>query len=171
MSGLFFVFFGFGDGGGGGGGARAWRGHSSPRRRRRKEWGLSVLGDRWRGGLVYDGLVLDGLHVAVVGNWGPGWNVGGTLIRNTTGVHFPRPSVPAIAAMASVPEHTHTHTDIYTQENIHMRSHTHTYVRCCPPPSPLLLLLISSVGFRYSTPPALPPEIPPPCLTKLAPRL
>lgn len=25
--------------------------------------GLSVLGDRWRGGLVHDGLVLDGLHV------------------------------------------------------------------------------------------------------------
>lgn len=31
--------------------------------RRRKERGLSVLGDRWRGGLVHDGLVLDRLHV------------------------------------------------------------------------------------------------------------
>lgn len=43
---------------------RSGAGEDTALRRRRKErGGLSVLGDRWRGGLVHDGLVLDGLHV------------------------------------------------------------------------------------------------------------
>lgn len=40
---------------------RGWRGHSAEKEE--EGGGLSVLGDRWRGGLVHDGLVLDGLHV------------------------------------------------------------------------------------------------------------
>lgn len=43
------------------GGGAGWRRHSAEKEE--KGGGLSVLGDRWRGGLVHDGLVLDGLHV------------------------------------------------------------------------------------------------------------
>lgn len=47
---------------------RGWRRHSTEKQEERREsggggGGLSVLGDRWRGGLVHDGLVLDRLHV------------------------------------------------------------------------------------------------------------
>lgn len=43
---------------------RGWRGHGVEEDEKEEEGGgLSVLGDRWRGGLVHDGLVLDGLHV------------------------------------------------------------------------------------------------------------
>lgn len=55
----FFYFFGFRMG-------VAWQKSGAGEDtalRRRKERGLSVLGDRWRGGLVHDGLVLDRLHV------------------------------------------------------------------------------------------------------------
>lgn len=41
---------------------RGWRGHSAEKEEE-EGGGLSVLRDRWRGGLVHDGLVLDGLHV------------------------------------------------------------------------------------------------------------
>lgn len=41
---------------------RSWRGHSA-QKKGGGEGGLSILGDRWRGGLVHDGLVLDRLHV------------------------------------------------------------------------------------------------------------
>ena len=45
----------------------AWRrsgaGEDTALEKEEEGGGLSVLGDRWRGGLVHDGLVLDGLHV------------------------------------------------------------------------------------------------------------
>lgn len=149
---------------------------------------MSVLGDRWRGGLVHDGAGAGRAPCAVVGNRGPGWNVGGTLILSATVVLRHRsPLPPPICSFQrsyGKRSRTHTHTHIHTHTCVQCTKKkiytgvffpppflTHTDVRQSlhqqhPPPLPSLFffftLLISSFGFSYSAPPASSIFSPPP---------
>ncbi len=88
---------------------------------------------------------------AVVGNWGPGWNVGGTLILSATVVLRHRSPLPPPICSFHRSYGKRSCTHMHTHKNIHRRSHTHTYVRDCP-------LLICSFGFSCSAAAAaLPP--------------
>lgn len=97
-----------------------------------------------------------------MGNWGPGWNVGGTLILSATVVLRHRsPLPPPICSF-----HRSYGKRSCAHKNIHRRtytrvSHTHTYVSDCP-------LLMCSFWVQLQCTASSSPNIPPPHLTKLA---
>lgn len=103
---------------------------------------------------------------AVVGNWGPGWNVGGTLILSATVfLRHRSPLPPPICSFhrsygKRSRTHTHAHQNIHGQTCAHARTHIrHTL----PPANVQLWVQLQCIS--GST-----PNIPPPRLTELASR-
>lgn len=92
---------------------------------------------------------------AVVGNWGPGWNVGGTLILSATVVLRHRSPLPPPICSFHRSYGKHSCTRKYTHANIHVRLHTYTHTHT----SASAPLLICCFGFSFSTPAALPPNV------------
>lgn len=148
---IFFLFFWFQDGGGVAE-ERGWRGHSA-----KKKEGEGVVcprrqmargaGPWWAGA--------GQAPCAVVGNWGPGWNVGGTLILSAT--VFLRHRSPLPPPICSF------HRSYGRRSCAHMQAHENIHRRACTYPcvhthtSETAPLLIGSFGFSYSASSALPP--------------
>lgn len=64
---------------------------------------------------------------AVVGNWGPGWNVGGTLILSATVVLRHRSPLPPPICSFQRSYGKRSCTHMHAHKNIHRRSLTHTH--------------------------------------------
>lgn len=138
---------------------------------RREGGGLSVLGDRWRGGLVHDGAGAGRAPCAVVGNRGPGWNVGGTLILSATVVLRHRSPLPPPICSFQRSYGKRSCAHMHAHKNIHRRfacTHVRTSASAPPPHThthtPLLICIFE---FSCSAPASSPP---PHHLTKLASR-
>lgn len=108
---------------------------------RREGGGLSVLGDRWRGGLVHDGAGAGRAPCAVVGNRGPGWNVGGTLILSATVVLRHRSPLPPPICSFQRSYGKRSCAHMHAHKNIHRRfacTHVRTSASAPPPHTHIL---------------------------------